>query len=149
MSNNQEHLKWIYDRLILVHNENPNVDYMVRFRKIIDDTGAVSEPSEVMELFKTLLSEVDEDEIHDHAHWLTHDNTRCIADLLQHQHPQPVAIPGEAYHEDMGPCLWWQFPIEEPPYSGMPIDDDWPGYHTHFTPLVIPAEPAHPEATND
>lgn len=48
MSNNQEHLKWIYDRLILVHNENPNVDYMVRFRGIIDDTGAAEfQPTQI------------------------------------------------------------------------------------------------------
>ena len=29
------HLKFIYERLRNVHNESPNVDYMVRFRTII------------------------------------------------------------------------------------------------------------------
>jgi hypothetical protein len=33
---NSEHLNWLFDRLVEVHNENPNYDYMVRFRKIID-----------------------------------------------------------------------------------------------------------------
>lgn len=28
------HLEWIYSRMIEQHNENPNVDYMIRFRKI-------------------------------------------------------------------------------------------------------------------
>lgn len=39
------------------------------------------------------------------------------------------------YHEDFGTVLWWMFPVTEPPYVGSPLDDDWPGYHTHWTPL--------------
>lgn len=50
----------------------------------------------------------------------------------------PVAIPGEQWHEDDGACLWWRFPIEEPPWSGDPREDDWPGHHTHFTRIVCP-----------
>lgn len=53
-----------------------------------------------------------------------------------------VARPGEEYHEDMGNMLWWRFPIDEPPYAGMPGDSDWPGYHTHFTPIPMPLPPA-------
>ncbi len=34
---NSQHLNWLFDRLVEVHNENPNYDYMVRFRKIIDE----------------------------------------------------------------------------------------------------------------
>jgi len=34
---NSQHLNWIFERLVEVHNENPNYDYMIRFRKIIDD----------------------------------------------------------------------------------------------------------------
>ncbi len=80
------------------------------------------------------------------------------------------ARPIEAYTEDMGPVLWWVFPITEPPYCGGPNDcghtveihtatphmlpfrkqDDtvtrvfvggWPGYHTHFTPIEMPETP--------
>jgi hypothetical protein len=40
MSTDQKHLEWIYDRLIRVHNESPNVDHMLRFRGIIDGSGA-------------------------------------------------------------------------------------------------------------
>jgi hypothetical protein len=32
------------------------------------------------------------------------------------------ARPISEYHEDMGPVLWWRFPIEEPPYVGTPKD---------------------------
>jgi len=32
----REHLLWIYSRLIYIHGENPNVDYMIRFKKILD-----------------------------------------------------------------------------------------------------------------
>ncbi len=50
------------------------------------------------------------------------------------------AKPRSWYHEDFGPVLWWRFPINEPPYVGTPHDDDWPGYHTHWTLIDVPAE---------
>jgi hypothetical protein len=30
------HLEWIYGRMIYVHGENENVDYMIRFREILE-----------------------------------------------------------------------------------------------------------------
>ncbi|MNV74189.1 hypothetical protein D3C71_1673900 [compost metagenome] len=48
------------------------------------------------------------------------------------------ARPIEEWHEDYGSVLWWAFPIEEPPYCGTPLDLDWPDYHTHWTPIVVP-----------
>lgn len=33
-----EHLQWIHDRLINVHNYAYNADFMIRFREIIQDT---------------------------------------------------------------------------------------------------------------
>lgn len=41
----------------------------------------------------------------------------------------------DEWHEDDGPVLWWTNPISEPPYSGSPLDDDWPEYHEWWTPL--------------
>ena len=70
--------------------------------------------------------------------------TGTMRKALEHQ---LIAIPGEQYHEDMGDVLWWRFPIEKPPYAGMPIDDDWPGYHTHFTRLVCPVRSKEIEAS--
>jgi hypothetical protein len=55
--------------------------------------------------------------------------------------PRPI----DEWHDDIGNVLWWKFPMEEPPYWGTPIDADWPDYHTHWTPLVIPAAPAPKE----
>lgn len=52
-------------------------------------------------------------------------------------HPWPLAEWGE---ED-GAVLWWRFPVDEPPYVGSPLCDDWPGYHTHWTRLAVPAAP--------
>ncbi len=43
--------------------------------------------------------------------------------------------PAAEWHEDKGPSLWWILPIAEPPYCGTPGDSDWPGYHTHWSPL--------------
>lgn len=46
-----------------------------------------------------------------------------------------VARPLADWHEDDGDVLWWKFPVEESPYVGSPLDREWPGYHTHWTPL--------------
>lgn len=51
------------------------------------------------------------------------------------------ARPIGEYHEDVGPVLWWTFPITEPPYVGSPLDCEWPGYHTHFTEIPLPEKP--------
>lgn len=32
---NINHLKWIYYRMIIIHNENVNYDYMIKFKNII------------------------------------------------------------------------------------------------------------------
>lgn len=47
----------------------------------------------------------------------------------------------DEWHEDYGDVLWWKFPIEEPPYCGTPLDDSWPDYHTHWTPIALPEQP--------
>lgn len=55
--------------------------------------------------------------------------------------PQKVkARLAKHWDEDLGDCLWWDFPVEEPPYCGTPLDDDFPRYKTHFTELHIPDE---------
>lgn len=46
--------------------------------------------------------------------------------------------PLEKWHEDDGPVLWWKLPIEEAPYVGSPLDDDFPDYMTHWTVIQIP-----------
>ena len=51
------------------------------------------------------------------------------------------ARPLEEWHEDCGDVLWWKFPIEEPPYVGSPLDANWSGYHTHWTPFAVPEPP--------
>lgn len=47
----------------------------------------------------------------------------------------------DEWHEEHSDVLWWKFPIDEPPYCGTPLDGNWPEYHTHWTPLLIPNEP--------
>lgn len=51
------------------------------------------------------------------------------------------ARPLSDWHEDKGDVTWWKFPVEEPAWIGTPLDSDWPGYHTHWTPH--PSVPAH------
>lgn len=49
-----------------------------------------------------------------------------------------IAKPMNEWHEDHGDVLWWTLPVEEPPYCGSPLNSDWPGYHTHWTPIITP-----------
>jgi hypothetical protein len=51
------------------------------------------------------------------------------------------ARPLGEWHEDVGPVMWWRFPIEEAPFCGTPTGSDWPGYHTHWTPIPLPKRP--------
>lgn len=62
----------------------------------------------------------------------------ALADELKAYH-QPQSL--GKWHEDDGPVLWWKFPIVEPPYVGTPLDEDWPGYHTHWTECPEPEQP--------
>lgn len=74
--------------------------------------------------------------------------------------PRPLS----EWTEETGDVLWWRFPIDEPPYVGSPLDEGfpvrisvstrrkvevqgvyvggWPGYHTHWTPIPKPEQPA-------
>jgi len=52
-----------------------------------------------------------------------------------------IARPLEEWGEDYGDVLWWKFPICEPPYVGSPLDCNWSGYHTHWTPIIEPEPP--------
>ena len=36
MKNDKEMLTWLYERLVNVHGENENYDYMIKFKDIID-----------------------------------------------------------------------------------------------------------------
>lgn len=62
------------------------------------------------------------------------DGLKAVAALAR----TPKAIPLSEWSEDYGDVLWWKFPIEEAPYVGTPLDNNWPGHHTHFTIIQIP-----------
>ena len=62
------------------------------------------------------------------------DSTKALASFAR----TLKAIPLSEWHEEFGNVLWWKFPVDEPPYVGTPLDNNWPGYHTHFTFLQIP-----------
>ncbi len=60
---------------------------------------------------------------------------------VQNRYGPHRARPLAEWHDDCGPALWWKFPVEEPPYAGTPGDSGWPGYHTHWTPILLPPLP--------
>lgn len=51
----------------------------------------------------------------------------------------------EHWNEDIGDVLWWNFPVEEPPYCGTPLDEHFPKYKTHFTTIDMPNEIEKPK----
>ena len=60
----KEHLSFIHDRLVWVHDENANVDYIVRLESIIEnelDTLPSQELSELEQQFLALAPEFDTD----------------------------------------------------------------------------------------
>lgn len=67
------------------------------------------------------------------------------ADEVDAAPPIAAARPLEEWHEDHGSAVWWTWRdgdwLGEPSYVGSPLCDDWPGYHTHWTP-----HPAFPPA---
>lgn len=57
-----------------------------------------------------------------------------VGSLYLHPPGQQTARPLADWHEDDGAVVWWWFLVDEPAWIGTPLDDDWPGYHTHWTP---------------
>ena len=51
----------------------------------------------------------------------------------------------EHWNEDIGDVLWWNFPVEEPPYCGTPLDEHFPKYKTHFSMIDMPNEIEKPK----
>ena len=72
----------------------------------------------------------------------------AINTLQQIDEPQAEKVEArlaEHWHEDIGPVLWWNFPVEEPPYCGTPLDEHFPKYKTHFTTIDMPNEIEQPK----
>lgn len=72
----------------------------------------------------------------------------AINKLEQIEEPQAEKVGArlaEHWHEDIGPVLWWNFPVEEPPYCGTPLDEHFPKYKTHFTTIDMPNEIEQPK----
>ncbi|MDT2669976.1 hypothetical protein [Enterococcus dongliensis] len=63
-----------------------------------------------------------------------------LEQLDEPQAKKVIAHLAEKWHEDIGPVLWWNFPVEEPPYCGTPLDEHFPSYKTHFTQITMPDE---------
>ncbi len=66
-----------------------------------------------------------------------YDDRLLDAFIAQHE-ALHIAKPLDDWAEEDGPVLWWKFPICEPPYSGTPLDDDFPDYVTHWSVTPIP-----------
>lgn len=72
----------------------------------------------------------------------------CEALLEQLDEPQDEKVEAhlaEHWDEDTGDVLWWNFPVEEPPYCGTPLDEHFPKYKTHFTTIDMPNEIEKPK----
>jgi hypothetical protein len=54
---NQQFFQWIYDRLIYVHNENPNVDYMLSLKERIENMQKPTWSEEDEKMLDTLIAD--------------------------------------------------------------------------------------------
>ncbi len=76
---------------------------------------------------------------------------KLIAVSFKDELAAPIPSPLSEWNEDIGPVTWFCWVdgewAAEPAWIGRPIDSDWPGYHTHWTPQPIwPAD--LPTSTN-
>jgi hypothetical protein len=60
-----KHLEWVYERMKFVHNENENLDYMIRFREILaslqqSDISGQLPKSEVIDVFQKLKDAIND-----------------------------------------------------------------------------------------
>ena len=74
--------------------------------------------------------------------WL-HENAEIS--LTEPQAEKVEARLAEHWNEDIGDVLWWNFPVEEPPYCGTPLDEHFPKYKTHFSVIDMPNENEKPK----
>ena len=65
--------------------------------------------------------------------------------LTEPQAEKVEAHLAEHWNEDIGDVLWWNFPVEEPPYCGTPLDEHFPKYKTHFSVIDMPNEIEKPK----
>lgn len=94
-------------------------------------------------LTKEKLDELEEDfREFGHEEWTPEDALSLIA-AARASLGVSRARPASEWHEGIGDALWWKFPVNEAPYSGSPLDTEWPGYHTHWTPIPSPPEPTN------
>lgn len=74
-------------------------------------------------------------EFNDYDAFFAYSNAvKRLGELEDANEPKPI----NEWCEGDRDCLWWSFPIAEPPYCGTPLDSDFPDYVTHFTRLVLP-----------
>lgn len=83
------------------------------------------------ESLRTLLLEVEKVK-------LLREENKGLRDRIEELEDKNKLRELEEWGEDYGDCLWWKLPIEEPPYCGTPLDENFPNYVTHFTKLSIP-----------
>lgn len=104
---------------------------------------------ELIERYKTKYAEEPKDWKHPSVNASRQDLfANFIRDLKQLDEPQAEKVEAhlaEHWNEDIGNVLWWDFPVEEPPYCGTPLDEHFPKYKTHFTTIDMPNEIEKPK----
>ena len=63
---------------------------------------------------------------------------RACADYVTRLGQLDALEPAEAWHEDLGPVLWWHTEGGEP-YVGTPLDTEFPAGYPHFSRIHVPS----------
>lgn len=70
----KQHLRFIYNRMVEIHKENPNVDYMLKFNQIIEEKPIIHPKSDILA---------------ENFHWseITDDKYKIILSLIKSLEP--------------------------------------------------------------
>lgn len=113
----------------------------------------VSEAIDRLEIGDTVWTKATVNAINFEGGYIRAENTKTSIYLdgnaeISLEEPQAEKVEArlaEHWNEDIGDVLWWDFPVEEPPYCGTPLDEHFPKYKTHFTTVVMPSEIEKPK----
>ncbi len=129
-----EKSKWVVNEGDLVIRKGEH-EAKVYFVESVDDDGILLVNGIKDEFFTDLYDRsVGEESIN-----YFYENFRLLA-KKENLEAEKVGAHLQNWNEDIGNVLWWDFPVEEPPYCGTPLDEHFPKYKTHFTTIDMPNE---------
>ncbi len=135
-----EKSKWVVNEGDLVIRKGEH-EAKVYFVESVDDDGILL----VNGIKDEFFTDLDDRSVGEESINYFYENFRLLAKKENLEAEKVEAHLAEHWNEDIGNVLWWDFPVEEPPYCGTPLDEHFPKYKTHFTTIDMPNEIEKPK----